>query len=148
MWDIVKGWFETNKDFLIVGVAVISVLAGCLAEFSKKAWKPLEDKYKKDDPEKYAKLKVKKGWVSQGIGAGLVLFFLICVKRSTIGMVGGSALLPLWFALDFYLQFLVSCYGLKAFEEAIENQKNKPKKEKKHYVKAYRDPETGELVEE
>lgn len=146
MWDIVKGWFETNKDFLIVGVAVISVLAGCLVEFSKKAWKPLEEKYEKD-PEKSAKLKVTKGWVSQGIGAGLVLLFLLCMKNSTIGIVGGNAMLPLWFACDFYLQFLVSCFGLKAIQRAIENQKNKPKKEKKHYVKAYRDPETGELVE-
>lgn len=147
MWEIIKDWFVSNEDFLIVGVAVVSVITGCLVEFSKKAWKPLEEKYK-DDEEKYAKLKVTKGWVSQGIGAGLVFLYLICIKNSTIGMVGGNALLPLWFSLDFFLQFLVSCYGLKAIQKAIENQQNKPKKEKKQYVKAYRDPVTGELVEE
>ena len=146
MWEVVKGWFVTNENFLIIGVCVISILVGCLVEFSKKAWKPLEEKYK-EDPEKTAKLKVAKGWVSQCIGAFLVLFFLVCVKNSTIGIVGGNALLPLWFALDFYLQFLVSCYGLKAIQRAIEIQKNRPPKEKKQYVKAYRDPETGELVE-
>lgn len=147
MWDIIKSWFVSNEDFLIVGVAVVSVLTGCLVEFSKKAFKPLEDKYKEDE-DKLAKLKVTKGWASQGIGAGLVFLFLICIKNSTIGMVGGNALLPLWFACDFYLQFLVSCYGLKAIQKAIENQQNKPKKEKKQYVRAYRDPVTGELVEE
>ena len=146
MWDVVKGWFVSNENFLIVGIAFISIIVGCLVEFSKKAWKPLEEKYK-DDAEKSAKLKTVKGWVSQIIAAVLVIVFLGCVKKSTIEIVGGNALLPLWFAVDYYLQFLVSCYGLKAVQRAIENQKNKPPREKKQYVRAYRDPQTGELIE-
>ena len=146
MWEVVKGWFVANENFLIVGVGVISVLVGCLVEFSKKAWKPLEEKYK-DDPGKSARLKALKGWISQVLAGILIVAFLACIKKSTIEIVGGNALLPLWFALDFYLQFLVSCYGLKAVLKFIEANKNKPKKEKIHYVKAYRDPVTGELVE-
>lgn len=146
MWDVVKGWFVSNENFLIVGIVGFSFLVGALVEFSKKAWKPLEEKYK-DDEEKSAKLKVVKGWVSQVVAVVLLIAFFTCLKKSTIEIIGGNALLPFWFAMDFFFQFLVSCYGLKAVQRAIENQKNKPPREKKQYVRAYRDPETGELVE-
>ncbi len=145
VWEVVKEWLKANQNFIFIGIVGISVLVGFLVEFSKKAWKPLEEKYKGDE-EKSAKLKVKKGWVSQICAAGLVIFFLDCVRRSTIGIVGGNALLPFWFTLDFSFQFLVSCYGLKSIKKDIDSKK-KPKKEKPQYVKAYRDPETGELIE-
>jgi len=145
-WTVFRDWIVVNQDFLAVGVIVISILTGALVEFSKKAWKPLEEKYR-DDEIKIAKLKVIKGWVSQIIGAVLVLAFLACMNKSTIGILGGIALFPLWFALDFFLQFLVSCHGLKVIKKYIENQRNKPRKERKEVVKAYRDPATGELIE-
>lgn len=141
--DVFKIWLEANQDFLIVGVFTVSVVAGMLVEFSKKAWKPLEKKFS-DDELKAAQLDVCKAWICQVLGVVLVVIFLKCITESIV-IPGGKAALPIWFAADYMLQFVVSCYGLKAIKRFLASQKEKPVKPK--MVRAVRDPETGELVE-
>ncbi len=128
--------FSQVYGLTVLVFCLSAICVGVLVElFKQSVFTKLEKKYEEENKDA-SKLKTAKGISACFLAVILVIFFLACIYKSGLPVIGGLAVTPIWFTVMYLLQLFVDIKGLKTIlgkmlGNIVVAPKEKPKKKKK-----------------